>query len=70
MTPKQINELHGKTVWACVRCQTTENLHWWNGLSVAICKSQKCNDEWNRMAAEERERQDAYDEYVKQYYGE
>lgn len=69
MTPKQINELHGKPVWTCVRCQTVNNLHWWNGLSVAICNSQKCNDDWNRMAVEEQERQDAYDAYVKEIYG-
>ena len=69
MTPKQINELHGKVVWSCVRCSTTENLHWWNGLSVAICKSQKCNDDWTEMCYQERMQQEAYEAYVKEIYG-
>ena len=70
MSPAEINKLHGKPVWACVQCKTTENLHWWNGLSVAICKSKKCNDDWNYLAAEERRQQDEYEAYVKDTHGE
>lgn len=69
MTPKQINDLHGKSVWTCVRCQTVDNLQWWNGLSVAICDNPKCNDDWNRISAEDREQQDAYEAYAKEIYG-
>lgn len=69
MTPDEINAKHGKDVWSCVRCKTADNLHWWNGLSVAICNDKKCNDDWNAICAEERERQDAYEAYVTEIYG-
>lgn len=70
MTPAEINKLHGKSVWVCVRCKTPDNLHWWNGLSVAICNDKKCNNAWNAICAEERQQQEAYEAYVTEIYGE
>jgi hypothetical protein len=69
MTPMQINELHGKIVWTCVRCKTTENLHWWNGLSVAVCDNTKCNEDWSTRCYEEHQQQEAYEAYVAEIYG-
>jgi hypothetical protein len=69
MTPHQINELHGENVWTCVQCKTIENLHWWNGLSVAICNDKKCKEDWSAKCYEERQQQEAYEAYAKEIYG-
>lgn len=68
MTPTKINELHGKPVWTCIGCKTPNDLHWWNGLSVAICDNKECSDEWSRTCSEQKQQQEAYEAYIVEYY--
>jgi len=37
MNPDEINALHGKPVWRCVTCKAENGLHWWHGVSAAVC---------------------------------
>lgn len=71
MTPDQINKQHGKPSWKCWACKSETNLGWWNGLSVAVCFSKpECSKAVGEFFKEEQEKEDAYQEYVREYWGE
>lgn len=69
MTPDQINEKHGKPVWKCFGCQAESGLHWWNGLSVAVCRKTECHNAYRDFISAEIEAAKAFDSYVREYYG-
>jgi hypothetical protein len=69
MSPNQINREHGKPVWKCWHCRAESGLHWWNGLSVAVCDNKECSDACTQFINDEAEREQAYQDYVRETYG-
>lgn len=67
MSPDQINQQHGKPVWTCFGCKAESGLHWWNGLSVAVCRDKpECGKAYGSFIADEAAKEQAYQEYVKE----
>jgi len=70
MSPDEINKQHGKASWKCWHCKAESNLHWWNGLSVAVCVAKpECRKALSSFYAEEAAAEAAYQQYVREIYG-
>lgn len=70
LSPEQINEKHGKPTWKCWHCQAESNLYWYNGWSVAVCRSKpECENALSAFFKREIEAQEAYDAYGRELYG-
>lgn len=67
MSPDKANAKFGRVVWRCNSCGATENLEWWNGLSVAVCigkeECHKIEAEKYAAAVAELDPQELDDEY-------
>lgn len=69
MSPDQINAKHGKPSWRCVTCRAESGLHWWRGMSVAVCSKPVCSKAFGDKCRRQEEEQDAFDNHVREHYG-
>lgn len=69
MSPDQINAEHGQPLWTCVTCKVTSGLHWWNGLSVAVCDRAECSKAFNDKCVEREAAEAAYQAHVREVWG-
>jgi hypothetical protein len=57
LDPHEINEKHGEIFYRCRPCQSSENLHWYRGMSCPVCPKPECTEyldkEWTAMLNEE-----------------
>lgn len=66
MSPDAINKAHGKPVWQCWGCKVDSGLHWWNGLSVAVCQRPECGEAYSAFLSESIQEQQDFDDYVRE----
>lgn len=66
MTPDEINTQFGKPVWTCYGCKGQTGLHWWNGLSVAVCQTSECSKKYVEHITRQAEEEQWYEEYLKE----
>lgn len=69
MSPDEINTKHGNAVWKCVTCRAESGLHWWHGLSVAVCNNEACGAAFGEKCRAQEEEQAAYEEHCREYWG-
>lgn len=67
MSPDAINREHGNPVWKCFGCRAESGLHWWNGLSVAVCAKVECHNAYRDFISAEIEREREYEAYVREH---
>jgi hypothetical protein len=68
VTPDQINAEHGKASWRCWGCKAESGLHWWNGLSVAVCNKPECSKAYSDFLAAEVAAQEALEAHAREYW--
>lgn len=68
-SPDQINKAAGQAVWKCWGCKAESGLHWWNGLSVAVCSDPDCSSAYSRYTARQAEEDAAFEAYRSELYG-
>ena len=66
MSPDEINRQHGKPTWRCYGCKAESGLHWWNGLSVAVCDKQECHNKYRDDISREIQAQQDFEDYVRE----
>jgi hypothetical protein len=69
MSPEAINAEFGKPVWKCVTCKAETGLHWWNGLSVAMCSRPECSKAFGEKCKAQADAQDAYEAHCREVMG-
>lgn len=67
MSPNEINTKHGSPVWTCVTCRAETGLHWWNGLSVAVCGTAACAERFSAMCKAQADEQEAYEDHCREH---
>lgn len=66
MSPDEINKQFGKPVWRCFGCKAETGLHWWNGLSVAVCNKIECHNAYRDFISEEIQRERRFEDYCRE----
>lgn len=67
MSPDAINAQFGKPVWTCYTCKAETGLHWWNGLSVAVCINKpECGAAYSRDLSKSVQEEQDFQDYVKE----
>ena len=69
MTPDQINTEHRRPVWRCWHCKAESGLHWWNGISVAVCAKPECSKAYGEFLAADVAAREAFDAHAREYWG-
>lgn len=69
-TPDQANAEIGRSAWKCWGCKAESGLHWWNGLSVAVCNRPECSKAYCDFLTAQVQEQERFDAYVREYMGE
>jgi hypothetical protein len=66
VSPDAINREHGKPVWTCYGCKAEAGLHWWNGLSVAVCDKPECHAKYRDDLSREIQAERDYEDYIRE----
>ena len=69
MTPDEINKKHNDVSWRCFGCKAESGLHWWNGLSVAVCDKTECSQAYVELISNQIQEQRSFDAYIEEHYG-
>lgn len=70
MSPDQVNAKHGSAVWRCFHCRAETGLHWYHGLSVAICRDKpECGAAYDALVERQCAEEQARRERVEEIYG-
>ena len=70
VSPDEINAKSGITLWRCFGCKVASGLHWWNGLSVAVCSKQECSQAYVQLLQDQYAAEQSLAEHIREHYGE